>query len=288
MIMSILLNEVEYIYGKGTPFENVALYDVTLKIGKGEFVGLAGHTGSGKSTLIQHMNGLLKPTSGGVYYHGEDINEKGFSKKKLRSKISIVFQYPEQQLFESTVLEDVKFGPKNLGIPNLEVDLRAYEALKQVGIKENLLDVSPLELSGGEKRRVAIAGVLAMEPEVLILDEPTAALDPRGRDEIWDLIQKLHDERDVTTIVVSHSMEDLGKYAERLIVMNGGTIAYDGIPEDVFSHYKELEKMGILAPQVTYVMQGLAEKGIELPHSAINVEQAVDAIYKSWCAKKEV
>ena len=276
--MALLLNHVEHVYGKGTAFEKVALYDINLQINEGEFIGLIGHTGSGKSTLIQHLNGLLKPTDGGVYYNGEDINEKGFSKKKLRSKVGIVFQYPEQQLFETTVLEDVKFGPKNLGLDNLEMDMRSYEALKQVGIGEDLLDVSPFELSGGRKRRVAIAGVLAMQPEILILDEPTAGLDPQGKDDILNLIEKLHRERKITVIVVSHSMEDMGKYAERLIVMDSGCVAYDGTPEEVFSHYKELEKIGILAPQVTYVVEGLAKKGIRLPHNAINVKQAADAI----------
>lgn len=285
--MSILLNEVEYIYGKGTAFEKVALYNVTLKIEDGEFIGLIGHTGSGKSTLIQHMNGLLKPVSGGVYYNGQDINDKDFSKKKLRSKVSIVFQYPEQQLFESSVIEDVRFGPKNIGMELLEVDMNAFEALKQVGIPDELLDVSPLELSGGQKRRVAIAGVLAMQPEVLILDEPTAGLDPKGRDEILELIQRLHEERKITVIVVSHSMEDMGKYAKRLVVMNGGTVAYDGTPEEVFSHYKDLERIGLQAPQVTYVMEGLAARGISLPHNAINVEQAVDALHRAYRSRKE-
>lgn len=280
--MSILLNEVEYVYGKGTVFEKVALYDVSLKIDDGEFIGLIGHTGSGKSTLIQHLNGLLVPTSGGVYYNGEDINDKDYSKKKLRGKVSIVFQYPEQQLFEKTVLDDVKFGPGNLGLEPLEVDMRAFQALKQVGITDDLLDVSPLELSGGQKRRVAIAGVLAMEPEVLILDEPTAGLDPEGRDDLLQLIKKLHKERGITVIVVSHSMEDMGKYAKRLVVLNGGTIFLDGAPEHVFSHYRELEKIGLRAPQVTYVMEGLADRGIRLPHNAINVGQAVDAIMKCY------
>ena len=280
--MSILLNEVEYVYGKGTVFEKVALYDVSLKIDDGEFIGLIGHTGSGKSTLIQHLNGLLVPTSGGVYYNGEDINDKDYSKKKLRGKVSIVFQYPEQQLFENTVLDDVKFGPGNLGLEPLEVDMRAFQALKQVGITDDLLDVSPLELSGGQKRRVAIAGVLAMEPEVLILDEPTAGLDPEGRDDLLQLIKKLHEERGITVIVVSHSMEDMGKYAKRLVVLNGGTIFLDGAPEHVFSHYRELEKIGLRAPQVTYVMEGLADRGIRLPHNAINVGQAVDAIMKCY------
>ncbi|MCH5252225.1 MAG: energy-coupling factor transporter ATPase [Lachnospiraceae bacterium] len=276
--MALLVNKLEHVYSKGTAYEKQALRDVNIKIEDGEFVGLIGHTGSGKSTLIQHLNGLLKPTGGGVYYNGADIHDKDFSLKKLRGKIGLVFQYPEHQLFESTVIADVKFGPKNIGMDPLEVDVHAFEALKQVGIKEDLLDVSPLELSGGQRRRVAIAGVLAMEPEVLILDEPTAGLDPAGRDEILDLIAGLHRERGITVILVSHSMEDVAKYVDRLIVMNQGTVAYDGTPPAVFSHYRELEKMGLMAPQVTYVMEGLAKRGISLPHNAITVEQAVDSI----------
>lgn len=278
--MALLVNELEHIYSKGTAYEKRALHDVDIKIEDGEFIGLIGHTGSGKSTLIQHLNGLLKPTSGGIYYNGEDISDKDFSLKKLRSKIGLVFQYPEHQLFESTVMDDVRFGPKNIGMDPLEIDLHAFEALKQVGIGENLLDVSPLELSGGQKRRVAIAGVLAMEPEVLILDEPTAGLDPEGRDEILDLVASLHKERKITVIIVSHSMEDMAKYVDRLIVMNQGTVAYDGTPAEVFSHYRELEEIGLMAPQVTYVMEGLAKRGIALPHNAITVEQAVDSIMK--------
>lgn len=285
--MALLLNHVEHVYGKGTAFEKVALYDINLRIQEGEFIGLIGHTGSGKSTLIQHLNGLLKPTDGQVFYNGEDIHEKGFSKKQLRGKVGIVFQYPEQQLFETTVLEDVKFGPKNLGMDNLTVDMRAYEALKQVGIGEELLDVSPFELSGGQKRRVAIAGVLAMQPEILILDEPTAGLDPKGKNDILELIAKLHQERNITILVVSHSMEDMGKYVRRLIVMDSGCIAYDGTPEQVFSHYHELEKIGLLAPQVTYVVEGLAQKGIVLPHNAINVKQAAKAIMEYKKGRKK-
>ena len=276
--MTLLINKLEHIYSKGTAYEKQALRDVNIKIEEGEFVGLIGHTGSGKSTLIQHLNGLLKPTSGGVYYNGEDIHDKDFSLNKLRGKVVLVFQYPEHQLFESTVLEDVKFGPKNIGMDSLEIDLNAFEALKQVGIGEELFDVSPLELSGGQKRRAAIAGVLAMKPEVLILDEPTAGLDPAGRDEILDLIAGLHQERKITVILVSHSMEDVAKYVGRLIVMNRGTVAYDGAPEEVFSHYRELEKIGLMAPQVTYVIEGLAERGITLPYHAITVEQAADSI----------
>lgn len=276
--MAIIIHELKHIYSQGTAYEKIALHDVNLKIEDGEFIGLIGHTGSGKSTLIQHLNGLLKPTSGSIFYHGEDIYDRDYSLKKLRSKIGLVFQYPEHQLFESSVIEDVKFGPKNIGMDALEIDLHAYEALKQVGIGEDLLDSSPLELSGGQKRRVAIAGVLAMEPEVLVLDEPTAGLDPQGRDEILDLVAGLHRERKITVILVSHSMEDMAKYVERLIVMNQGTVQYDGTPMEVFSHYKELEMIGLSAPQVTYVMEGLAKRGIPLPSSAITVQEAVDSI----------
>ncbi len=280
--MAILVNELEHIYNKGTAYEKKALHHVTLQIKDGEMIGLIGHTGSGKSTLIMHLNGLLKPTGGGVYFNGEDIMDRDFSLKKLRSKVGLVFQYPEHQLFESTVIDDVKYGPKNMGVDSLYVDMRAFEALKQVGIKESLFDVSPFELSGGQRRRVAIAGVLAMEPEMLILDEPTAGLDPAGRSEILDLIKRLHDERGITVLIVSHSMEDMARYVNRLVVMGNGTIAYDGEVAEVFSHYRELEQLGLKAPQVTYVMESLRKKGIWLPHSAITVEQAAASILASW------
>ena len=279
--MAIIIHELEHRYEDGSAGEKVALHDVNIKIEQGEMIGLIGHTGSGKSTLIQHLNGLLKPTSGAVFYDGKDINDSDFSKKKLRSKVGLVFQYPEYQLFESTVIDDVKFGPKNIGMDSLIIDMNSFQALKQVGIGEDLLDVSPLELSGGQKRRVAIAGVLAMEPEVLILDEPTAGLDPSGRDEILDLVAKLHKERNLTVILVSHSMEDVARYVERLIVMNHGTVAFDATPGEVFSHYKELEKIGLMAPQVTYVMEGLARRGVTLPHNAITVQEAVDSILQA-------
>lgn len=279
--MAIIIHELEHRYEDGSAGEKVALHDVNIKIEQGEMIGLIGHTGSGKSTLIQHLNGLLKPTSGAVFYDGKDINDSDFSKKKLRSKVGLVFQYPEYQLFESTVIDDVKFGPKNIGMDSLKIDMNSFQALKQVGIGEDLLDVSPLELSGGQKRRVAIAGVLSMEPEVLILDEPTAGLDPSGRDEILDLVAKLHKERKLTVILVSHSMEDVARYVERLIVMNHGTVAFDATPGEVFSHYKELEKIGLMAPQVTYVMEGLARRGVTLPHNAITVQEAVDSILQA-------
>ena len=279
--MAIIIHELEHRYEDGSAGEKVALHDVNIKIEQGEMIGLIGHTGSGKSTLIQHLNGLLKPSSGAVFYDGKDINDSDFSKKKLRSKVGLVFQYPEYQLFESTVIDDVKFGPKNIGMDSLKIDMNSFQALKQVGIGEDLLDVSPLELSGGQKRRVAIAGVLAMEPEVLFLDEPTAGLDPSGRDEILDLVAKLHKERNLTVILVSHSMEDVARYVERLIVMNHGTVAFDATPGEVFSHYKELEKIGLMAPQVTYVMEGLARRGVTLPHNAITVQEAVDSILQA-------
>ncbi len=276
--MAIIIHQLSYTYNEGTAYEKKALHDINLKIEQGEFIGLIGHTGSGKSTLIQHLNGLLKPTSGSIYFHGEDIYDRDYSLKKLRSKVGLVFQYPEQQLFESTVIEDVKFGPKNMGLAPLDVDLHAFEALKQVGIPEDLLDCSPWELSGGQKRRVAIAGVLAMRPEVLILDEPTAGLDPRGRDEILNLLDRLHRERNITILLVSHSMEDVAEYVKRLIVMHEGSVRHDGTPEEVFSHYRELEKIGLSAPQITYVMEGLANRGIDLPHYAITVADAVETI----------
>ena len=279
--MAIIIHELEHRYEDGSAGEKVALHDVNIKIEQGEMIGLIGHTGSGKSTLIQHLNGLLKPTSGAVFYDGKDINDSDFSKKKLRSKVGLVFQYPEYQLFESTVIDDVKFGPKNIGMDSLKIDMNSCLALNQVGIGVDVLDVSPLELSGGQKRRVAIAGVLAMEPEVLILDEPTAGLDPSGRDEILDLVAKLHKERNLTVILVSHSMEDVARYVERLIVMNHGTVAFDATPGEVFSHYKELEKIGLMAPQVTYVMEGLARRGVTLPHNAITVQEAVDSILQA-------
>ena len=274
----ILIHELSHIYSPGTVFEKKALDHVDLKIEDGEILGIIGHTGSGKSTLIQHLNGLLKPTEGAVYFNGEDIHDKDFSMKKLRSKIGLVFQYPEHQLFESTVIEDVQFGPKNMGLDPLEMEMRSFEALKQVGIGEEYLDVSPLELSGGQKRRVAIAGVLAMEPDVLILDEPTAGLDPKGRDEIYQLIAELHRQRNITVIIVSHSMEDMANFVDRLIVMNEGKVALDGTPSQVFFHYKELEQIGLMAPQVTYVREELTRRGLVLPHNAIHVDQAVDSI----------
>ena len=285
--MAIILDKVNYVYSEETAYEKQALKDVSIHIRDGEFIGLIGHTGSGKSTLTQHLNGLIKATSGSIYYNGQDIYDKDYNMKELRSKVGLVFQYPEHQLFETTIIKDVKFGPANLGLPPLEVDLRSFEALKQVGIGEDLLDASPFDLSGGQKRRVAIAGVLAMQPEVLILDEPTAGLDPKGRDEILDLVAKLHKERKITVILVSHSMEDVAKYVDRLIVMDKGQVKYDDVPRKVFKNYKELEQLGLAAPQVTYVMNDLREKGMEVSTDAITVEEACVEII-SYAKKKGI
>lgn len=276
--MPIILDKINYCYSQGTAYQIQALKDINLKIDDGQFIGIIGHTGSGKSTLIQHLNGLIRATSGTIYFNGEDIYADDYNMKDLRSQVGLVFQYPEHQLFESTVIEDVQFGPKNMGLDSLEMEMRSFEALKQVGMGEEYLDVSPLELSGGQKRRVAIAGVLAMEPDVLILDEPTAGLDPKGRDEIYQLITELHRQRNITVIIVSHSMEDMANFVDRLIVMNEGKVALDGTPGQVFSHYKELEQIGLMAPQVTYVMEELTRRGLVLPHNAIHVDQAVDSI----------
>lgn len=279
--MSIKLEHVTYTYSPGTAFEMHALKDVDMEIPGGQFMGIIGHTGSGKSTLIQHFNGLMKPTGGKILYNGEDIWEESYDRKKLRSRVGLVFQYPEHQLFEAEVLEDVCFGPKNLGFSKEEAMERAVTALEQAGLPKRLYKSSPFELSGGQKRRAAIAGVLAMEPEVLILDEPTAGLDPKGRDEILDQIAKLHEVRKITVILVSHSMEDIAKYVERMIVMDHGEKVFDGVPREVFAHYKELEAMGLAAPQITYIMHALKQRGLQVDTSAITVEEARKSIIQA-------
>ncbi|MDO4632238.1 MAG: energy-coupling factor transporter ATPase [Eubacteriales bacterium] len=276
--MSIKLEHVSYIYSQGTAYQKRALDDVSLEIPDGQFVGVIGHTGSGKSTLIQHLNGLIRATDGKIYFGGENIYAEGYSMKKLRSKVGLVFQYPEYQLFEVDVFSDVCFGPKNLGLPKEEVEQRAYEALQQVGLKEKHYKKSPFELSGGQKRRVAIAGILAMQPDVLILDEPTAGLDPKGRDDILDQIALLHKERGITVVLVSHSMEDVAKYVERIIVMDEGKVRYDDTPRNVFEYYKELEEIGLAAPQVTYLMHELKRRGLDVNPSVTTVEEAKRAI----------
>lgn len=276
--MSLILNHVHYFYGEDTTLKIEALKDISLTIKDGDFIGLIGHTGSGKSTFVQHLNGLLRAGSGEIYFNGKDIYNKGFSMKELRSKVGLVFQYPEHQLFESTVFADVCFGPKNLGLPQKEIELRAYTALKQVGIEDEYFYQSPFELSGGQKRRVAIAGVLAMKPEILILDEPTAGLDPKGRDDILQQVKKLHEENNITVILVSHSMEDVANYVNRIIVMNRGSILFDDTPKKVFSHYKELENVGLAAPQVTYIMHKLQEEGFPVKTDATTINEACKEI----------
>ena len=285
--MSIKLEHVNYVYSADTAYEKQALNDICLEIPHGQFVGIIGHTGSGKSTLIQHLNGLIKATSGVIYYNNENIYSEGYNMKELRSQVGLVFQYPEHQLFEVDVLKDVCFGPKNQGLSQEECEKRALEALKLVGLKEKYYNQSPFELSGGQKRRVAIAGVLAMRPKVLVLDEPTAGLDPKGRDEILDQIAYLHKASDMTVILVSHSMEDIAKYVDRIIVMNHGQVMFDDVPKRVFAHYKELESVGLAAPQVTYIMHELKEHGLDVSVHATTVDEAADEIMAAMLKKEK-
>ncbi len=286
--MSIIVNHLYHTYGMDTSKPVKALDDVSFEIKDGQFIGLIGHTGSGKSTLIQHLNGLIRATGGEIYYNGKDIYEKGYNLRELRSKVGLVFQYPEHQLFEVTVFKDVCFGPLNQGYSQKDAELRAFHALKMVGFPEELYYRSPFDLSGGQKRRVAIAGVLAMRPEVMILDEPTAGLDPKGRDEILDQIARLHNEYKMTIILVSHSMEDVAKYVEKLIVMNKGRVMFDDTPREVFKHYKELEEMGLAAPQVTYVLNDLKNAGWNIDTTGITVDEAADEIMKVFKSRGRV
>ncbi|HJA05754.1 MAG TPA: energy-coupling factor transporter ATPase [Candidatus Mediterraneibacter pullicola] len=279
--MSIALEHVNYVYSPGTAYEKMALKDVSLEIPQGQFVGIIGHTGSGKSTLIQHLNGLMKATSGKILYEGQDVYGEGYDMRALRGRVGLVFQYPEHQLFEVDVISDVCFGPKNQGLSSEECEQRAREALDLVGFPEKYYRQSPFELSGGQKRRVAIAGVLAMKPKVLVLDEPTAGLDPKGRDEILDQVERLHKETGMTVILVSHSMEDVARYVERIIVMNRGEKMLDGTPKEVFRHYKELEQVGLAAPQVTYVMHDLKDRGFSVSPDATTIAEAADEIMRS-------
>ncbi len=279
--MSIILDHISYIYEGNTPLAVKALDDVCLQIPDGQFVGIIGHTGSGKSTLVQHMNGLIKASSGHIYFNGEDIYDKDYDLKKLRSKVGLVFQYPEHQLFEIDVFTDVCFGPKNLGLEKKEVELRAFDALRKVGLPMELFYQSPFELSGGQKRRAAIAGVLAMKPEVLILDEPTAGLDPKGRDEILHQVKALQTETGMTILLVSHSMEDVAEYVDRIIVMNEGRVMYDDVPKEVFAHFKELETVGLAAPQVTYILHALKERGLPVDVTATTIEEAADTVLRA-------
>ncbi len=272
------VDHINYIYSPGNAYEKHALKDVSLDIYEGEFIGIIGHTGSGKSTLIQHLNGLIKATDGAIYYKGVNIYGEKYNFKELRSNVGLVFQYPEHQLFEIDVLTDVCFGPKNQGLSAEECKERAMEALQLVGLPEKYYERSPFDLSGGQKRRVAIAGVLAMKPKVLVLDEPTAGLDPKGRDEILNQIAHLQKEGNLTVILVSHSMEDIAKYVDRIVVMNKGCKMFEGVPKEVFAHYKELESVGLAAPQVSYIMHALVEKGIPVDTQATTISEAVETI----------
>ena len=280
--MSIQVKNLKHIYEKGMPGESVALEDITFSVEDGEFLGIIGHTGSGKSTLLQHLNGLLKPDEGTIEIGDTDITASGISMVEIRKRIGLVFQYPEYQLFEETVAKDVAFGPRNLGLGEEEIEERVREAIELVGLDyEKFKDRSPFELSGGQKRRVAIAGVIAMRPEVLILDEPTAGLDPKGRDDILNQIAELKEKTGMTVVLVSHSMEDVAKYVDRLVVMDHGKKAFDGTPKEVFAQYKELEEIGLAAPQVTYIMHALAEHGMNVKTDATTIEEAATEIMRS-------
>lgn len=284
--MPIIIDHLNCIYEKDTAMEVAALKDINLVIPDGQFVGIIGHTGSGKSTLIQHLNGLIKPSSGTVYYNGEDIFDEDYDRKMLRGKVGLVFQYPEHQLFEINVFEDVCFGPKNMGLSKKETELRAYEALKLVGLEDEYFYQSPFDLSGGQKRRVAIAGVLAMKPEVMILDEPTAGLDPKGRMEILGLIKKLQQESKMTIILVSHSMEDVAEYVDRIVVLNKGEIFLEGAPREVFAHADELESVELAVPEVTYIMKDLKKAGIDVDVDATTVFEAKESILSALRMEK--
>ncbi len=278
--MSLELVNVNYIYGEGSPDERKALSDINVQIGDNEFTAIIGHTGSGKSTLIQLFNGLEKPTEGKVLYNGEDIFSQKYDRRQLRCEVGLVFQYPEHQLFELDVLSDVMFGPKNQGKSDDEAREIAVEALKLLEFPEELYEKAPFELSGGQKRRVAIAGVMAMNPKLLVLDEPTAGLDPRGREKIYSVLKRIHEEKKITVVVVSHSMEDVAKYAKRLIVLNDGKIMYDDEPRKVFVHYEELENMGLAAPQVTYLMNELKSNGVDISCEVTTVDEALKELLK--------
>lgn len=276
--MSIRIEHLDYVYMQGSPFERKALDDVSIDIRNGEFIGLIGHTGSGKSTLVQHLNGLLKPYSGSVIINGKSTTVKGESLKRLRCEVGLVFQYPEHQLFEETVYKDIAFGPKNLGLSKEKVDSRVKEAMNYVGLSHDLLEKSPFELSGGQKRRVAIAGVLSMHPSVLVLDEPTAGLDPAGREEILTQIKSIYLKTKMTVILVSHSMEDVARLVNRLIVMNGGKVAMDGTVSEVFSRGDELRGMGLNVPQVHLLVDELIKRGVPLNNNIYTVEKARAAL----------
>lgn len=279
--MSIKIENLTHVYMPKSPFEKKALDNVNLLIEDGEFLALIGHTGSGKSTLIQHLNGLLEPTSGRILVDDIDITNKEAKLAEIRKKIGLVFQYPEYQLFEETIEKDIAFGPNNLGLSSEEVSRRVKKSMEMVGLDyETYKDVSPFDLSGGQKRRVAIAGVIAMEPKVLILDEPTAGLDPKGRDDILEQIKLLHEKYKMTIVLVSHSMEDVGKLAQRIVVMNKGKVELLGKPSEVFKEVETLEKIGLAVPQVTYLMRVLRERGFDVSDEIFTVEKGTEAILK--------
>ncbi len=278
--MSLSVKDLTYIYEQGTAMSVNALNHISLEIPDGQFIGLVGHTGSGKSTFVQTLNGLLKPASGKIFWNGQDIHEENYDKKQLRAGVGLVFQYPEHQLFETDVITDVMFGPKNLGLTEAECRERAQEALLSVGLKEKYWTKSPFDLSGGQKRRAAIAGVLAMKPEILILDEPTAGLDPKGRDEILHMVRDMKDKLRMTIILVSHSMDDVAEYADRIIVMNAGEILMDGTPAEVFVRSGELEEIGLSAPQMVYILQYLRENGLPVETDRLTVEDACAEILR--------
>ena len=284
--MPLILDHISQIYNADTEHPVKALDDVSLVIPKGQFIGVIGHTGSGKSTLMQHLNGLMKPTSGKIFFNGQDIDDKDFSKKELRKHVGLVFQYPEHQLFETDVFADVCFGPKNMGMSKKETELAAFDALRKVAFPEDLYYASVFELSGGQKRRAAIAGVLAMKPDFLILDEPTAGLDPVGRYEILDMVAGLHKESGITIILVSHSMEDVAMYVERVVVMDHGKVAFDDTPREVFSHSNELEEMGLAIPEPSKITRKLIELGIDADPGVLTATEAADSIYAALMKNK--
>ena len=279
--MSLEVRHLTHIYNKGTAMESCAVKDVSFTLEDGDFVGVIGHTGSGKSTLIQHLNGLEQPTEGTVLYNGEDIFAEGYDLKSLRGKVGLVFQYPEYQLFEETVLKDVMFGPLNMGRTKEEAENLAREALKSLGLDESYLSRSPFELSGGEKRRAALAGILAMEPEVLILDEPTAGLDPRARLEMLELVRSLHEKKGISVLLVSHSMDDVAEYADKILVMDNAELKFFDTPKEVFKHREELLSYGLDVPEITEIAHALREAGFEVPEDLSTLDEAVDAILKA-------
>ena len=278
--MALRVDDISYEYEKGTAMSIHALAHVSVNIPDGQFIGLVGHTGSGKSTFVQMLNGLLKPSEGHIYWNDQDIHADGFDRKKLRADVGLVFQYPEHQLFEQDVISDVMFGPRNLGFSEEECRNRAEKALRSSGLSEEFWKQSPFDLSGGQQRRAAIAGVLAMQPKVLILDEPTAGLDPRGRDEILDMVRGMKQQLHMTILLVSHSMDDVAEYADRIIVMNDAKILMDGSPKGVFARYKELEAVGLSAPQMVYIMQYLRECGLPVRTDILTVDEAAEEILR--------